>query len=180
MVMMRGMFAQQPMGFPEQRKLTTLDKIGLVGDIFTENPVTQRRINDQQLMEAKLYEQRMAPYQPQKLGDSLIQLDPNGQVRTLYTAPQTQADDAFTRSLLEGGVVRGSPEWVAAHARRAASIASPQPQFVSDGMGGGQFVTPPLAPLFPQASTPAPNGLPPGYTVRKRGGSMPSASGSFR
>lgn len=95
-----------------------------------------------------------------------------------YKRENPQApDDAFTRALMAGGVQPGSPEWTMAHRQRAATLASPAPNFVSDGAGGGRWVTPPAASLLPSGPGPtAPVGR---LTPLGAGGATPQGARTF-
>lgn len=53
---------------------------------------------------------------------------------------------------------------------------TPKMNFVADGLGGGMWVAAPTAPV----ATAGAADLPPGYTVRKRGGAGGNTSGGFR
>jgi hypothetical protein len=57
--------------------------------------------------------------------------------------PSAPADDTFTRALVAGGIDPASPQAKALYLQRAQTLASPAPNFVSDGAGGGRWVTPP-------------------------------------
>lgn len=172
------------MQFPQMpdTKLSLMNKLGLAGDILTGRNVTEQRLQPEIMAAAQARQQQMRLLQPQQVGDSLVRLNPQtGAYDTLYSAPQKpQADDVFTRALKEAGIVPGSPEWVSAHSRRAATLSSPQPQFVPDGLGGGQYVTPPLAALGGAPTAPVGQLKPVGKLTPIQGGPTPSASGGFR
>ena len=62
--------------------------------------------------------------------------------------PGPAADDAFTRAAKEAGIMPGTPEWAQINRQRAATLASPAPNFVSDGMGGGRWIQAPSPSLL--------------------------------
>jgi len=72
--------------------------------------------------------------------------------------PKTPADDTFTRALVAGGIDPGSPQAKALYLQRAQTLASPAPNFVSDGAGGGRWVTPPSMGMGMQGAPQAPVG----------------------
>jgi len=61
--------------------------------------------------------------------------------------PETGKDDAFTQTLRNAGIDPTSAAAKQLYMQRAQTLASPAPNFVSDGAGGGRWVQPP-APGF--------------------------------
>lgn len=57
--------------------------------------------------------------------------------------PGPAKDDAFTSTLRNAGIDPASPQARALYMQRAQTLASPAPNFVSDGAGGGRWVQPP-------------------------------------
>jgi hypothetical protein len=57
--------------------------------------------------------------------------------------PKAPTDDAFTSTLRNAGIDPASPQARALYMQRAQTLASPAPNFVSDGAGGGRWVQPP-------------------------------------
>jgi hypothetical protein len=72
--------------------------------------------------------------------------------------PSAPADDTFTRALVAGGIDPASPQAKALYLQRAQTLASPAPNFVSDGAGGGRWVTPPSMGMGAGAPPQAPVG----------------------
>lgn len=66
--------------------------------------------------------------------------------------PKPQAPSEFERTLIGAGIDPAGAQGKGLYAQRATTMASPQPQFISDGMGGGTWVTPPPQGLGTQAS----------------------------
>lgn len=62
--------------------------------------------------------------------------------------PGPQEDDAFTRAAKAAGIMPGTPEWAQINRQRAATLASPAPNFVSDGAGGGRWIQAPSPALL--------------------------------
>lgn len=89
--------------------------------------------------------------------------------------PKPQAPSEFDRSLKGAGIDPASPEGVALYRQRANTMATPTPQFVPDGVGGGQWVVPPTggpaAPALPAA--------PVGKLTPITGGTGSNAGGGF-
>jgi hypothetical protein len=67
--------------------------------------------------------------------------------------PEMNKDDAFTQTLRNAGVDPASPQARQLYMQRAQTLASPAPNFVSDGAGGGRWVQPP-APGFGGGAVP--------------------------
>lgn len=59
--------------------------------------------------------------------------------------PKPQAPSEFERTLMGAGIDPRSQRGIELYGQRATTMALPQPQFVSDGMGGGRWVTPPAS-----------------------------------
>jgi hypothetical protein len=153
---------------PQAPKLGFLDKLGLVGDVFTGDPVTQQRLMQQQVMQQK----QMARYEPQEVGGSIVRLNPqSGQYETLFSAPQKERApyrwEANDGSLMEIGE-DGAP-------RAVYKDPTPKVQMIAVDNGDGTKTLMPFAngvPLgqggaAPSGAVPA---LPEGYKVRPRGG----------
>lgn len=62
--------------------------------------------------------------------------------------PKAPTDDTFTRTLMSAGIDPTSEQGKALYRQRAATLASPAPNFVSDGAGGGRWVAPPSPGLL--------------------------------
>jgi hypothetical protein len=56
-------------------------------------------------------------------------------------------DDQFTRSMRAAGIDPASPQGQALYQQRVSTMASPAPNFLGDGLGGGRWVQPPSMPL---------------------------------
>lgn len=98
--------------------------------------------------------------------------------------PKPQAPTEFERTLRGAGIDPQGEQGISLYAQRANTMASPQPQFVSDGMGGGRWVTPPMGqiqggggPASPMGAPAAPVGK---LTPIQMGGPSQSAAGGFR
>jgi hypothetical protein len=84
--------------------------------------------------------------------------------------PKAPTDDTFTRTLQAAGIDPASPQARQLYMQRAQTLASPAPNFVSDGAGGGRWVQPPapgMQSVAPQA--------PIGKLTPLTGGGAPSA-----
>ncbi len=90
--------------------------------------------------------------------------------------PKAQADDNFTRTLRNAGIDPASPEAMALYRQKALTDASPAPNFVSDGAGGGRWVTPPAAGMGMGAAPQAPVGK---LTPLSGGGASRGGARSF-
>lgn len=71
--------------------------------------------------------------------------------------PKPAAPTEFERALAGAGIDPRGPEGVGLYRQRASTMALPSPQFVPDGMGGGQWVVPPSGSV-PQGVPTAPVG----------------------
>jgi len=145
---------------PFKGKRNFLDKLGLVADAFGNN-----HNNADQLAERDKFEYQQQVFQqknfaPQQVGDSIVRLNPQtGQYESLYTAPQKpHADDAFTQTLRNAGIDPTSPQARQLYMQRAQTLASPAPNFVSDGAGGGRWVQPPAPGMGGMSAPQAPVG----------------------
>lgn len=101
---------------------------------------------------------------------------------TAHPRPHEQADDVFTRTLIAAGIDPTSEQGKALYGQRAAVLASPAPNFISDGLGGGNWVQPPPpslpgAPVAPAAGPP--QTLPPDFDFGE-GGAGGNARRNFR
>lgn len=79
-------------------------------------------------------------------------------------------EDAFTKSMRAAGIDPASPQARALYQQRVQTMASPAPNFLGDGLGGGRWVTPPSIPLpgpqvqgAPQGGSPQPGAIEDGY-----------------
>jgi len=91
--------------------------------------------------------------------------------------PKPLAPDNFTQTLAAAGIDPASPQGRALYQQRAATLASPAPNFVSDGAGGGRWVTPPAVSLLPSGPGPtAPVGR---LTPLGAGGATPQGARTF-
>jgi hypothetical protein len=125
-----------------------------------------------------------------------------GQMQLEQRMPKQIPPTEFERTLLGAGIDPASRQGQALYQQRAATMASPQPQFISDGMGGGRWVSPPatgiqgggdpsLAVAAPNAG-PQPGTIEDGYRFKGgnpadpsaweqvQGGPTQPASGGFR
>lgn len=118
----------------------------------------------EQAFEAQQYQQRQAD-------------DYAGWVRKReYEAahPGPAQEDAFTVGLRHAGINPASPEGQQLYRQRAYTQASPAPNFVSDGAGGGRWVTPPAPGMgmgVPQ--------MPVGKLTPLGGGATPQGARTF-
>lgn len=88
-------------------------------------------------------------------------------------APKAPEDDVFTRALRAGGIDPDSPQGQEMYRQRATTMASPAPNFVGDGMGGGRWVQPP-PPQVPGDVT-----RPVGRITPMTGGGVGNGAGGF-
>jgi hypothetical protein len=120
-------------------KRTFLDKLGLVADAFSgnNNNANQLREQDQQGF------QQWQATAGQQLEDArrFAQFQQQYDYQTAH--PRPKEDDAFTQTLRNAGIDPQSAQGKALYLQRANTQASPAPNFVSDGAGGGRWVTPP-------------------------------------
>jgi hypothetical protein len=72
--------------------------------------------------------------------------------------PTAAKDDAFTLTLRNAGIDPTSPQARSLYLQRAQTLASPAPNFVSDGAGGGRWVQPPAPGMGAQGAPQAPVG----------------------
>lgn len=92
---------------------------------------------------------------------------------------RTHPDDQFTEYLQAAGIDPASPQGQALYRQRATTLASPAPQFLSDGMGGGRWAQPPAmdygspSPAMPSALPTRPVGR---LTPIQEGGAGGSAA----
>lgn len=116
--------------------------------------------------------------------------------------PKAPAPSEFDKALAGAGIDPRSQQGIQLYQQRAATMASPQPQFVSDGMGGGRWVSPPATGIQgggdPNLAAAAPNTGPQPGTIEDgyrfkggnpadpsaweavQGGPTQPASGGFR
>lgn len=86
--------------------------------------------------------------------------------------PKAPTDDVFTRTLLAAGIDPASEQGKQLYRTRATTLAYPTPTYVSNGPGlGGQYVTPPMPGMAPQA--------PVGKLTPLGNGGAPSGARSF-
>lgn len=89
--------------------------------------------------------------------------------------PKAPNDDAFTQTLRNAGIDPASPQARQLYMQRAQTLASPAPNFVSDGAGGGRWVQPPAAGMMGAAPA-APVGR---LTPLGGGGAAPGGPRTF-
>lgn len=128
--------------------------IGSVGDALTEWAGGQGTFLPGLQMRQQAAEQA-AMYQRKRADDFA-----DWTQRQEYEAahPKAQAEDNFTRTLRNAGIDPSSPEAMALYRQKALTDASPAPNFVSDGAGGGRWVTPPSPGMGMGAAPQAPVG----------------------
>lgn len=88
--------------------------------------------------------------------------------------PGPVKDDTFTSTLRAAGIDPASAQGMALYRQRAATLAAPAPNFVSDGAGGGRWVQPPAMGL---GAPTAPIGK---LTPLGAGGATPQGARPFR
>lgn len=102
----------------------------------------------QGLQRQREYEQQNAQYQRQRADQYS-----DWERKQAYEAahPQAQADDVFTRTLRGAGIDPNSAEGRAKYQEKVTRDLAPAPVWISDGAGGGRFVTPTqsMAPAAP-------------------------------
>jgi len=157
---------------PFKGKRSFLDKVGLLADAFGNNHNNADQLAARDQEEFGQLQVQQAQFAPQKIGDSIVRLNPQtGQYESLYTAPKTPNEDAFTQTLRNAGIDPTSPRARQLYMQRAQTLASPAPNFVSDGAGGGRWVQPP-APGFGGGGAPQ---APVGKLTPLGGGNMGGA-----
>lgn len=113
---------------------------------------------------AQIEAQQSAAEHAQRVSDQRAQYDYE------LAHPKAQAEDIFTRTLRNAGIDPASAQGQALYKQKALTDASPAPNFVSDGAGGGRWVQPPapgMQSMAPQA--------PVGKLTPLGGGGAPSA-----
>lgn len=120
-------------------KRSFLDRLDLVADAFSNNNNNAMRLQMQD-REAFQNWQATAGQQLQRAQDFA-----DWERKQQYEAahPTAAKDDAFTSTLRNAGIDPTSPQARALYMQRAQTLASPAPNFVSDGAGGGRWVQPP-------------------------------------
>lgn len=164
---------QREATMPTYKKPTTAQFIaGTVGDALqnwsggrgTFLPAIQ--MQQQQAAEAAQYQQQRA--------DDYTDWERKQQYAAANPGPVK--DDTFTSTLRAAGIDPASAQGMALYRQRAATLAAPAPNFVSDGAGGGRWVQPPAMGLGGGAPT-APIGK---LTPLGAGGATPGGSRGFR
>ena len=131
---------QQDAVTPTYKKPSTANLIiGTLGDALSQwgggkgtfLPGLQMR--QQQAAEAAQYQQQRA--------DQYTDWERKQQYEAAH--PTAAKDDAFTLTLRNAGIDPESAQAKSLYMQRAQTLASPAPNFVSDGAGGGRWVQPP-------------------------------------
>lgn len=130
---------------------------GLFGGITKRRQAEQKTLLEQQQLQARMAALTAKGLDPQAA--AILAGDDTAVRQSLL--PQQQEEDVFTKSLRAAGIEPGSPEAKALYQQRVSTMASPAPNFLGDGMGGGRWVQPPAMPLpglqgAPQMGAPAP------------------------
>lgn len=165
-------------GVPQQqyqpRKRNLSDNLGLLADAFRGTNTNGQLLNQQEAADREAWQATQGALlkRAQDFADWKQQYDYE------VANPKAPTDDVFTRTLVAAGIDPASAQGKQLFAQRAATLASPAPQFISDGLGGGQWGIPP-APSLPGMQQPSPGALPQGFVVRKRGGAAPSGPQTF-
>jgi len=92
-------------------------------------------------LQAQQEAQRQAAQYQQQRADEYTDWERKQQYEAAH--PTAAKDDAFTSTLRNAGIDPTSPQARALYMQRAQTLASPAPNFVSDGAGGGRWVQPP-------------------------------------
>lgn len=92
-------------------------------------------------LQAQQEAQRQAAQYQQQRADQYSDWERKQQYEAAH--PTAAKDDAFTSTLRNAGIDPTSPQARALYMQRAQTLASPAPNFVSDGAGGGRWVQPP-------------------------------------
>lgn len=119
-------------------------------------------------LQAQQEAQRQAAQYQQQRADEYTDWERKQQYEAAH--PTAAKDDAFTLTLRNAGIDPASPQARALYMQRAQTLASPAPNFVSDGAGGGRWVQPP-APGMGVGAAPA---APVGKLTPLGGGGAPS------
>lgn len=172
-----------PQAMPEfqRRKRSLSDNLGLLADAFRGTNTNSMALMQQDEQDRRLWQEQQKQYAPQHVGNSIVRLNPQTlQFESLYDAPkdagsektQLQRNYEYLQSLdpnLAKSFIQGEtnkPQWITADNGDGTKTVVP----IYPGMGGNS----------PQPMAPGAGALPQGYTVRKKGGSTPSASGTFQ
>lgn len=146
---------QQDAVIPTYKKPSTSNLIiGTIGDTLSQigggrgNYLPGLQQRQQMAAEQAQYQQRRA--------DDYTDWERKQQYEQAH--PKAPTDDTFTRTLTAAGIDPMSPQGKALYAQRAATLAAPAPNFVSDGAGGGRWVQPPSPGLMGQGGPAAPVG----------------------
>lgn len=170
------------------------------GNPLAQSVISQRQALERQRQAAEFEAQQKSAtrYDPQKLGDSIVRLNPQtGQYETLVTAPQNRP--AAAQIAVELGLQPGTPEYQSFIRSRedlgvATSVDPATGQTVltpysraqlSGQLGGGQAASgqAPMSVRTQQDYDRLPPGteyIAPDGSRRTKGGQTPSASGGFR
>lgn len=163
---------QRDAAIPTYKKPTTGQLIaGTIGDTLqnwaggrgTFLPGLQAQ--QQQAAETAQYQQRRA--------DDYTDWERKQQYEAAH--PKAPNDDAFTQTLRNAGIDPASAQGRTLYMQRAQTLASPAPNFVSDGAGGGRWVQPPAAGMMGAAPA-APVGK---LTPLGGGGAAPGGPRTF-
>ena len=131
---------QQDAVIPTYKKPTTGQMIaGTIGDALqnwsggrgTFLPAMQQQ--REMAQQAQMYQQQRA--------DQYTDWERKQQYEAAH--PTAAKDDAFTLTLRNAGIDPESAQAKSLYMQRAQTLASPAPNFVSDGAGGGRWVQPP-------------------------------------
>lgn len=90
--------------------------------------------------------------------------------------PKQIAPNEFDRALIGAGIDPHSAQGQALYAQRANTLAMPSPQFVPDGLGGGQWVVPPNGGIPQPSQVPQ---APVGKLTPIEGGGASNSVGGF-
>lgn len=133
-----GMTAPVAAGYTPAKR-TFLDKLGLVADAFSGNNNNAQQL---QMQDREAFQNWQATAGEQlKRAQDFADWERKQQYEAAH--PTAAKDDAFTQTLRNAGVDPASPQARALYMQRAQTLASPAPNFVSDGAGGGRWVQPP-------------------------------------
>jgi len=164
---------QREATMPTYKKPSTANLIiGTIGDTLSQigggrgNYLPGLQARQQMAAEQATYQQRRA--------DDYTDWERKQQYAAANPGPAK--DDTFTSTLRAAGIDPASPQGMALYRQRAATLAAPAPNFVSDGAGGGRWVQPPAMGLGGGAPT-APIGK---LTPLGAGGATPQGARPFR
>jgi len=126
----------------------TLSQIGGGKGTFLPALQEQQKYAQQAALQSQLYQTKRA--------DEYTDWERKQQYEAAH--PKAATDDAFTATLRNAGIDPASPQGRTLYMQRAQTLASPAPNFVSDGAGGGRWVQPPAPGMMGGAAPQAPVG----------------------